>query len=179
MKIGDIMTYEIEILEGGEFHTDLTLNQVRQFLKAIEEDTAENIQIINSLEEWQTAQFGSHLVTCTGEGRETISDNSQETNTHLEELASIGFWMAMEQNEKEFQEYLATNPTPFERKMATIEYLNSRIANEQKYCMLLMNMEREEWLQFQTEKGETPTEEESSAENDDEDSTDDFEDDWI
>ena len=163
------MTYEIEILDGGEYHTDLTLNQVRQFLKGIEQDTVENIQTISLLEEWQTVQFGSHLVTCTGE---------KETNTNLEELATLGFWVAMEQNEKEFQEYLATNPTPFERKMATLEYLNSRIANEQKYCMLLMNMEKEEWLQFQTRKGETPTDEESSVEND-EDSTDDFEDDWI
>jgi len=171
------MTYEIEILDGGmEYHTDLTLNQVRQYLKSIDQDTAENIQIINSLGEWQTAQFGSHLVTCTGDtAKKPVSQNTQDT-TNLEELASIGFWMAMEQNEKEFQEYLATNPTPFERKMATLEYLNSRIANEQKYCMLLMNMEKEEWLQFQTEKGEVVTEEESTADND---SADDFEDEWI
>ena len=173
------MTYEIEILDGGmEYHTDLTLNQVRQYLKGIDQDTDENIQIITQLDEFQTAQFGSHLVTCTGEKETEETDG--ETHTNFEELATIGFWFAMEQNEREFQEYLATNPTPFERKMATLEYLNNRIANEQKYCMLLMNMERDEWLEFQTKKGTTPTStDESIGENEDEDSTDDFEDEWI
>lgn len=171
------MTYEIEILDGGmEYHTDLTLNQVRQYLKGIDQDTDENIQIITQLGEFQTAQFGSHLVTCTGEKEKTDG----EPHTKMEELATIGFWFAMEQNEKEFQEYLETNPTPFERKMATIEYLNTRIANEQKYCMLLMNMEREEWLEFHTKKGETSTDvDEDSREKEGEDSTDDFEDEWI
>lgn len=173
------MTYEIEILDGWECHTDLTLNQVRQYLKSIDQDTAENIQIISSLEEFQTAQFGSHLVTCTSKEKNEIPHTDEETHKNLEQLASMGFWFAMEQNEREFQEYLATNPTPFERKLATIEYLNSRIANEQKYCMLLMNMEREEWLEFQTKKGETPTDEDSSEEKGDEDSTEDFEDEWI
>lgn len=174
------MTYEIEILDGGmEYHTDLTLNQVRQYLKSIDQDTAENIQTITQLEEWQTAQFGSHLVTCTGSKKEDLSQSNQETHNNLEELATIGFWIAMEQNEKEFQEYLATNPTPFERKMATLEYLNSRIANEQKYCMLLMNMEKEEWLEFQTNKGNVVNDEDSVEDSADEDSAEDFEDEWI
>ena len=173
------MTYEIEILDGFEYHTDLTLNQVRQYLKSIDQDTAENIQVITQLSEFQTAQFGSHLVTCTGSSTKPTPQRDQESDTKLEELATIGFWMAMEQNEKEFQEYLATNPTPFERKMATLEYLNSRIANEQKYCMLLMNMEREECLEFQSSKGNVPTDEESTEDSVEEESTDDFEDDWI
>ena len=101
------MTYEIEILDGWECHTDLTLNQVRQYLKGIDQDTAENIQIISSLEEFQTAQFGSHLVTCTSkEKSENNHPFDEETHNNLEQIASVGFWIAMEQNEKEFQEYL-------------------------------------------------------------------------
>ena len=135
--------YEIEILEDGvEFHTDLTFQELIEVLKKSSLNSRENIELITLLQEWESILFGVHRITRIGE---KCWEDSEDT-ADLEELTTAGFWIAMEQNELNFKEYLETNPTPFERKVATLEYLTSRIANEQKYCMILMNMEKEDWL---------------------------------
>ena len=164
------LKFEIEILEDSvEFHTDITFQELIKVLKKSSLNSRENIEIITKLEEWESILFGVHRITRIGEK----CWEDKEDKADLEELTTAGFWIAMEQNELNFKEYLETNPTPFERKVATLEYLNSRIANEQKYCMILMNMEKEDWVGFQTGKG---NKDKDSTSDDDGDG---FDDEWI
>lgn len=144
------MLYEImEIKEDGlgDCHSDLTLKEVRVFLNTIGENTKENRDLIESLDVWDTTTLGNIMITRT-DGT-VDDDNLPSTNQHpmLEKLASVAFWTAMEDNENEFNSYLKTNPTPFEKRIAEREYHLERLSNEHRYCMIMLSMEREEYFE--------------------------------
>lgn len=143
------MLYEImEMKEDGQgsCHTDLTFKEVRVFLNTIGENTKENRDLIENLDLWDTTTLGNVIITRTD--GVVDSDHTPKTKQHpmLEQLATVAFWTAMEENENEFNSYLKTAP-PFERIVAKREYHLDRLSNEHKYCMIMLGMEREEYFE--------------------------------
>lgn len=144
------MRYEIEILDGlaegkeSANHQNLSLKQVKEFLSKIGENTQENTNTILHLKEWESALFGTYLVTRCGEEKSFSFENQEDFSISKEkviEQMTIAFWEAMEENERSFQEFLSTNPPPFERSSALREYHNSRRSNEIKYMQLISSLE--------------------------------------
>lgn len=62
-------------------------------------------------------------------------------NKMIENQIAVAFWEAMEENERNFQSYLASNPTPFEKFNATREYHMSRLENERKFVDIMSSFE--------------------------------------
>lgn len=59
---------------------------------------------------------------------------------NIEEQIAIAFWQAMAENEKNFQEFMASNPPPFERQSAEREYHYSRMENEKKFVEVMTSL---------------------------------------
>ena len=145
------MLYEIiEMKEDGfgNCHSNLTFKEVRVFLNTIGENTKENRDLIESLDKLSSTTLGNIIITRTDGMDNNVSIDPKATNNNpmLEKMASIAFWIAMEENENEFNSYLKTIP-PFERIVAKRDYHLDRLSNEHKYCMLMLGMEREEYFE--------------------------------
>lgn len=149
------MKYEIEILSSSElsssdYLTNLTFEQVLHTLSAVGENTVENIKAIQALDTYESALFGTCIVTRTEEeqsiGEEDMMGMDKET---ILDQITQAFWEAMEENEREFQAYLATNPLPFEKFRAVREYYSNRRINEQKYMHAIAMIDRDRELMEQ------------------------------
>lgn len=166
------MRYEIEILENMEYQTNLTLEQVLEILTIQGENTTDSAEILVQLDTWQSVLFGTCLVTRCEEENDTIGEHTMGIEIDKEKIidqVTQAFWQAMEENEREFQAYLATNPLPFEKFRAVREYYSSKRVNEQKYMQTLQMLEEDNnglLDKLQSVFGTHPTEEEDTKQSD-------------
>lgn len=138
------MRYEIEILDGNDvdvFHQNLSIGQVKDILSEIGENREDKIEKIIKLQEWESILLGNCLVTKCGSEENSSFMQKGETKEIILAQMTLAFWEAMEENERGFKEYLATNPTPFEKMSAQREYNHSKRENEIKYMELISSME--------------------------------------
>lgn len=145
------MKYEIEIINKGEYLTNLTFGDVVSTLAEMGENNTENIKTIKALDTWESALFGECLVTRCSEEEQSIGGENMmgmDKETILDQI-TVAFWSAMEENEREFQAYLATNPLPFEKFRAVREHYSTRRINEQKYMHAIAHIEGDNELMEQ------------------------------
>lgn len=61
----------------------------------------------------------------------------------IEQQIAVAFWGAMEENERQFQEFLNSNPTPIDRHLAQREYHFQRLENESKFVDIMTSFEED------------------------------------
>ena len=130
-------TYEIENLETRQHLTDIDLGGVVSILAQIGANTLENIEIISQLNDGESAVFGATVVTC-----QAVDSEMEKKKEKILQKITEAFWGAMEEEEREFQAYLATNPGPLEKFKAVQSYYTGKRISEQKYMMMLAQIEQ-------------------------------------